>query len=230
MAVRFQRVADRADAAVHHVGRGDDVAAGLRLHEGLGDQLFDGGVIGDAIAVEHAVMAVRGEGVERDIADHTDIGRGVLDGADCIGHQTVRIEGLGTGIILLRRIDMRENRHRRNTQILGFLRRLRQCGKRQAVDARHRHHRFDRIGRVGHHDGPDQIVHCQGILAHEAARPVGLTGAAKACGRVHGGRVSLSSEAGMTAGVCVIELAVRVSPRYGSVPDRFGKICLHRTI
>jgi hypothetical protein len=38
----FQRRADRADAAVHHVRRRDDVDAGLGLGQRLADQHLDG--------------------------------------------------------------------------------------------------------------------------------------------------------------------------------------------
>ena len=42
-----ERVADRADPAVHHVRRRDDVAAGLGLHQGLAHQDRDGLVVVD---------------------------------------------------------------------------------------------------------------------------------------------------------------------------------------
>ena len=51
--------ADRADAAVHHVARRDDVDAGLGLHQRLLDQHLDGLVVEDvAGVVEQAVLAV----------------------------------------------------------------------------------------------------------------------------------------------------------------------------
>ena len=127
MARSLQRVPDGTDTPVHHVRRGDDVAAGRGLDQSLADQLIDRGVIGDAVAVQHAVMTVRGEGIQRHVADHADIGGGILDGLDRIGNQAVRVEGLRAGVVFFGRIDMREDRHGRNAERFGLFGRLRQC-------------------------------------------------------------------------------------------------------
>ena len=54
----LQRRADRADAAVHHVRRRDDVAAGFGLDHSLPNQNFDRFVVGDIVVDQHAVMAM----------------------------------------------------------------------------------------------------------------------------------------------------------------------------
>ena len=72
-AVGVERLADRADAAVHHVGGRDDVGAGLGLDQRLQDELLDGGVVDDLVAGHDAVMAVAGVGVERDVGDDADV-------------------------------------------------------------------------------------------------------------------------------------------------------------
>ena len=69
---RIERRADRADAAVHHVGRRDDVAAGLGLHQRLLDQHRDRLVVDDDAVAHQAVVAVAGIGIERDVAEHAD--------------------------------------------------------------------------------------------------------------------------------------------------------------
>ena len=73
---RFERVADRADAAVHHVRRRDDVGAGLGVRQRLLDQRLDGLVV-DHVAgvVDQAVLAVRGVRIERDVGDHAELGK-----------------------------------------------------------------------------------------------------------------------------------------------------------
>ena len=72
---RLERLADRADAAVHHVARRDDVDAGLGLHQRLLRQHRHGLVVEDVAGrVEQAVLAVRGERVERDVGHQAELG------------------------------------------------------------------------------------------------------------------------------------------------------------
>ena len=82
--------ADRADAAVHHVGGRDDVAAGLGLHQRLLDQHRDRLVVEDDAVAQQAVMAVAGVGIERHVAQHADLGHRFFDGADRLADQIVR--------------------------------------------------------------------------------------------------------------------------------------------
>ena len=59
MAFALERRADRADAAVHHVGRRDDVGARRRLVQRLVDQHVDGLVVEHiAGVVDQPVLAV----------------------------------------------------------------------------------------------------------------------------------------------------------------------------
>ena len=83
----IERRADRADAAVHHVGRRDDVAAGFRLHQRLLDQHRDGLVVEDHAVAHQAVMAVAGVGIERHVAEDADLRHFLLDGADGAGRR-----------------------------------------------------------------------------------------------------------------------------------------------
>ena len=72
----FERLADGADAAVHHVAGRDDVDAGLGLHQRLLVQHGHGLVVEDvAGVVEQAVLAVAGERVERDVGQHAEPGK-----------------------------------------------------------------------------------------------------------------------------------------------------------
>ena len=77
----IERLADRADAPVHHVGGRDDVAAGFRLHQRLLDQHRDGFVVEDDAVAQQAVMAVAGEGIERHVAEDADVRHFLLDRA-----------------------------------------------------------------------------------------------------------------------------------------------------
>ena len=80
MAGSVERPADGADAAVHHVGRRDDVGAGIGLHDGGARDLRHRLVVDDLAVAQDAVMAVAGEGIERHVGDDADIRHGLLDG------------------------------------------------------------------------------------------------------------------------------------------------------
>ena len=70
----FQRRADGADAAVHHVAGRDDVHAGLGLRQRLADQHLHGLVVEDVAGfVEQAVLAVAGEGVQRHVGHDAQV-------------------------------------------------------------------------------------------------------------------------------------------------------------
>ena len=66
----IERVADRADAPVHHVRGGDDVGAGLGVHQRLTAQDLDRLVVGHIAIAHKAVMAVRRKGIEGHVAHH----------------------------------------------------------------------------------------------------------------------------------------------------------------
>ena len=65
----IEHVADAADAAVHHVGRRDDVGAGGGVRERGARQLLDRRVVDDLLAVEDAAVAVRGVLAQADVGD-----------------------------------------------------------------------------------------------------------------------------------------------------------------
>ena len=66
-AVGLERGPDRADAAVHHVGRREDVAAGLGLNQRLMHQHLERPVVVDLAVDQEPVMAVAGVRVERHV-------------------------------------------------------------------------------------------------------------------------------------------------------------------
>ena len=122
-------------------------------------------------------MTVCGEGVEGDIADHTDIRGGLLDHPDRLRNQTIRIERLASRLVFFRRIDMREEGDGRNAEITRFNGRVAQGRQRQPIDARHGRNRL-RVSLIRNDDRPDQIIGRQHVLAHQSPRPVGLPQAA----------------------------------------------------
>ena len=97
MARAFKRLTDRADTAVHHVGRGDNVRARRSLIEALADQHVDRGIVEHVTRiVDQPVLTVAGIGIERHVGQHAHIRpAGIADRPDRAAHQVVRIERLG---------------------------------------------------------------------------------------------------------------------------------------
>src|SRR3546814_14198081 len=71
--------------------RRDRVASGLGLHERLLEQHVYGLVVEDFLAAHHPVMAVRGVGVERHVADDHQLRGRRLDGADRPDRKSTRL-------------------------------------------------------------------------------------------------------------------------------------------
>ena len=95
-AIAVERLADGVDAAIHHVGRRDEIGAGVRVRErGLGDELQRAIVVD--LAIDHdAAVSVGGVLAETDVGNDDEIRIGVLQHAHrLLDDATVRIR-LGT--------------------------------------------------------------------------------------------------------------------------------------
>ena len=111
---RVQRRADGADPAVHHVGGGDDVGAGVRLVERLPHQRRYGFVVEDRLARHEAVVAVARVGIERNVGDEPEARELLLDRAAGLAHQIVLIERLAAEVVLQARLGVGEKGDRRD--------------------------------------------------------------------------------------------------------------------
>ena len=90
-----QSIANRPNAPVHHVRRGDAVGSGPRLRDRLAAQELDGLVIEDlAVVGDDAVVPVAVVRVERDVGVDLQVGELGLQEADGALDETVRVEGL----------------------------------------------------------------------------------------------------------------------------------------
>ena len=156
----FERAANGADAAVHHVRGRDDVAAGLDLDQRLAHQDLDALVIGDIAVDDHAVMAVIRVGIEGDVAHHADPRARPALIARTARH--TRLSGLSAFAAvrgLQGRIGLREQGHRPGCPApaaswRGFDDQI----DRQPLDAGHGGDRFARAGlAVDDEQRPDQI-------------------------------------------------------------------------
>lgn len=172
VALAFQRGADPADAAVHHVAGRDHVGAGGGVRQRLLDQGFDGFVVHDVTAVvDQPVLAVGGVRVERDVGDHAQVREALLERAHrALAQAVVLPRGFGGQRFGVRRGD-REQRQRRHPQFAGAFGHAQQFVDRQALDAGHRADRGAAVEFVDE-DRVDQVVRGEDGLAHQAAGEV----------------------------------------------------------
>ncbi len=105
------------DPAVHHVGGSDDVAPGLGLDQRLLDQNLDRLVVCDGVATQEAIMAMAGIGIERDIAEDTELRHRLLDGANCAAHQIFRIECFAAVLVAQDRIGIGKQSEARDREL-----------------------------------------------------------------------------------------------------------------
>jgi hypothetical protein len=158
-ALRLQRAADGADAAVHHVAGRHDVHAGLGLHQRLLAQHGHGLVVEDvAGVVEQAVLAVAGEGVQRHVGQQAQVGEALLQLAHRARHQAVGVGGLAAVGRLQRRVDHREQRHHRHTQLHAVFGHREQAVQAAALHAGHAGHVLHLALAVEHEHRQDQVV------------------------------------------------------------------------
>ena len=110
-----------------------------------------------AVVVDQPVLAVRGVGIERDVADHAEVRYGRLDRPHRAADQIVGIGRLGAvaGLQLGRRD--REQGDRRDAERGRLLQQGQQPVDRQPLDARHRRHRLALVPAVQDEHRPDQV-------------------------------------------------------------------------
>ena len=91
----FEHVADRADPAIHHIGRRYDIGSGIGLVQRLFGQYIECAVIFDiAIIVDQPVLAVAGIWIKRDIGQYAYIvAQRIFHRFGGPAHQIVGIEG-----------------------------------------------------------------------------------------------------------------------------------------
>jgi hypothetical protein len=175
------------DAAVHHVGGADDVAARLRLDQRLAAKHFDRLVVVDPVATQDAVMPVAGIGVERHVAHDADVGDRRLDGAGGAADEVALVQRLAAALVAQRVVGEGEQRDHGDAEVAGLLGGLDAAFDGEAHDARHRRHRLVGPRALAHEDRPDQVAGADRRLAHQTARPFALAHAPQA--EAAGGRV-----------------------------------------
>ncbi|MNO86246.1 hypothetical protein D3C76_776410 [compost metagenome] len=183
-AVLLQRGANRPDTAVHHVGRRDDVGPGGGMGERLLHQDLGGDVVQHiAFAIDNAVLAVGGEGIQRHICDDPELREAGLEGAGRALGQTVRAVGLFRQQALLRQRRHREQGdggHAEGHQLFGL---FQQQVDGEAIHPRHGNDGFTLVHPLQHEDRIDEIVDGQRVFTHQTTAEVILAHPAQAAAR-----------------------------------------------
>ena len=134
----FECCADRANAPVHHVRWRDDVKASLGLSECHADQGLDGDIVEHISGViDDAVLAVRGVGIKRDIANQAQLRMARLECACSPLEQAVRIPRLSRIERLQADIDRRKQGQCREAECNALVGKREQMIDRHALDPGH---------------------------------------------------------------------------------------------
>ena len=94
-------VADRGDAAIHHVGGRDDVGPGGRVRNRRPHELLDGRIVGDLIVDEDPAVAVIGVFAQADVGDDQHLRQLALERPDRRLHGRLRIVSGRPDVVLL---------------------------------------------------------------------------------------------------------------------------------
>ncbi len=142
---------------------------------------------------QHAVMAVRGKGIERDVAQHAQLGMRLFHRAHGAADKVVRVHSLLAVGRLARLRGRREDRDEGDAEPLRLAGGVDQRGDGEPVDAGHGRHRRPRRALVMDEDRPDQVGGGEHVFRHQPPRPLVPPVAAQSHARISAkgwGRVS----------------------------------------
>src|SRR6516165_4385998 len=138
-------------------------------------------------ATRPSIMSVAGVGIESDVAEYPDLRHSLLDCPNGTTYQIVRIERFASVLVAALRVGIGKEREAGNGKLGGALGLSHGFVNREALDARHRLGRSARLRSFGEEQRPDQVMRAQGVLAHQAPRPLRLAVAARALGEIETG-------------------------------------------
>ncbi len=187
--------ADGGHPAVHHVGGGDDVGAGLRVGDRLPGQERERQVVVDREVLpgaagprrlEDPAVAVVGVLAHADVGHHDEPGDRLLERPDRPRDDAVLVVGAGADRVLV--LGDAEEDDRADARLVPGLRLGHELVHRELEDARHGLHRVPHALAREDEERPDEVVRGEGRLADEAAERLGAAHAAGAIlGEGHGG-------------------------------------------
>ncbi len=166
----FERVADRRDAAVHHVRGRDHIGTGIRMRTGLTHQRFHGQIVQDiALIVDQSILPVRRKGIKGDVGNDTEARKLLFHRPHRGLGDTVRIPGFARiQRLFLDRSD-REQGNGRDLETHQGLALAQSLIDRQPLDARHGGHRLALAAALDHEHRVNQRVGAQVGFTHQTA-------------------------------------------------------------
>ncbi len=224
--VGFQRAADHADAAVHHVGGAEDVAAGLGLDEGHPFQRQQRLVVEDDAVADEAVVAVGIVGVEGDVEEDADLGDGGLDGAGGAADEVLGVPGLGGVGVLVGGLRVGKEREAGDAEAGGLLGGADGAVDREAGDAGERGDGLVEVVALADEDRPDQVGGGEAGLRHHGADPRGAAEAARTAlreGGLGGHRAGLPWAGRALKGKCVFTMCAAARVDGGGRDRKVGR-------
>ncbi len=175
-----ERLAHGPDAAVHHVGGGDDVAARLGLAERLAAKRLERLVVEDHAVPDQPVLAVAGVGIEGDIGDQAELREPALEEPERAADEVLRVPGLAAVLGLGVRRGHRKERHGRDAGLEHPLGRAQDAIRAVAHDPRHGADALLVIAAIHDEDRQDEIGGAHTVLGDQPPAPVGAAQAARA--------------------------------------------------
>ena len=165
--MRIEVFTDGGDAAVHHVGRRDDVGTGLGLRRRDFLQELQRLVVIDIMAFEMAAMAVRRVLAEADVADDHEVRDFLLDGGDGALYRALHVPGRAAVRVLV--LGQAENLDSGDAELVKLFRELNGIVDGKMVAVRHARDFFLDV-RAGHdEDRIDEVFRGKRGLADHGA-------------------------------------------------------------
>ena len=160
-----ERLANRRDAAVHHVARGHDVGAGLGVaHRGAGQQL-EAAVVVHVAVHHHPAVAVRRVFAEADVRQQDEVGEARPQRAQRLLNDPVVLPRTGCLLVLLRRdAEEQDGADARRCEVLDY------ANEAAEVEARHARQLLVRERLGSDEERHDELVEREPGLAHEPAQ------------------------------------------------------------
>ena len=185
----IEGLADGLHTSVHHVGRGDEIGAGLGGEERHLHERIDGAIIVHvgASSVQDTVVAVHGVRVEGDVGENYRARRLRLHFADGAVGEVRRVERFGAFGGLAGRVDPGEEGHAMDTEGEEFDALGTELGERNTADARKRTNRLSDVA-FGDKERLDQVAGFDNRFTEHGTDTGRSTEAAEADGLVERGR------------------------------------------
>ena len=91
MTVVVKRLADHADSTIHHVGRSDNVAARIGLHNGLPGEHLKACIVCHFAVSDDSVLSMSRVRIQCDISDQANIDSCAANGLHGRADQVIRV-------------------------------------------------------------------------------------------------------------------------------------------